>query len=188
MVQYQGWRDPLEKEIANHSSILAWKTPRRKESNGLQSMELQSWTQLSNFHYYCFYEFENSVLLICQLPPTLSRDSTRSPSELQIFADGDKFTLRFIQKGEHESGSVSGSLMLHSLHAHGLHPTRLLCPWDCPGKDTGVICHFFLHFFLPVLQEDSLPTELPGNSQNVFLFLKMEYSYCLISKLTMKPH
>ena len=28
------------------------------------------------------------------------------------------------------------------LRAHGLQPTRLLCPWDSPGKGTGVGCHF----------------------------------------------
>ena len=26
----------------------------------------------------------------------------------------------------------------------GLYPTRLLCPWDSPGKNTGVGCHFLL--------------------------------------------
>ena len=26
----------------------------------------------------------------------------------------------------------------------GLYPVRLLCPWDFPGKNTGVGCHFFL--------------------------------------------
>ena len=29
---------------------------------------------------------------------------------------------------------------------HGRQPTRLLCPWDSPGKNTGVGCHFLLHF------------------------------------------
>ena len=28
---------------------------------------------------------------------------------------------------------------------HGLQPTRLLCPWDSPGKNTGVGCHVLLH-------------------------------------------
>ena len=28
------------------------------------------------------------------------------------------------------------------LQPHGLQPTRLLCPWDFPGKNTGVGCHF----------------------------------------------
>ena len=30
------------------------------------------------------------------------------------------------------------------LKPHGLQPTRLLCPWDFPGKNTGVGCHFLL--------------------------------------------
>ena len=31
-----------------------------------------------------------------------------------------------------------------TLQPHGLQPTRLLCPWDSPGKNTGVGCHFLL--------------------------------------------
>ena len=31
-----------------------------------------------------------------------------------------------------------------SLPPHGLQPTRLLHPWDFPGKNTGQGCHFFL--------------------------------------------
>ena len=38
-VQSLGWEDPLEKEIATHSSILAWKIPWTEEPCGLQSME-----------------------------------------------------------------------------------------------------------------------------------------------------
>ena len=37
----------LEKEMATHSSILAWRIPRRGEPGGLQSMGSQSRTQLS---------------------------------------------------------------------------------------------------------------------------------------------
>ena len=36
-----GQEDPLEKELATHSTILAWKIPRTEESSGLQSMESQ---------------------------------------------------------------------------------------------------------------------------------------------------
>ena len=35
------WEDPLEKEIATHSSTLAWKIPWTEEPGGLQSMGLQ---------------------------------------------------------------------------------------------------------------------------------------------------
>ena len=37
-VQSMGQEDPLEKEMATHSSILAWKIPSREEPGGLQSM------------------------------------------------------------------------------------------------------------------------------------------------------
>ena len=36
-----GWEDPLEKEMAPHSSILAWKIPWTEKPGGLQSMGLQ---------------------------------------------------------------------------------------------------------------------------------------------------
>ena len=40
-VQSLGWEDPLEEEMATHSSILAWKIPWTEEPDGLQSMEFQ---------------------------------------------------------------------------------------------------------------------------------------------------
>ena len=40
-VQSLGWEDPLEKEMATHSSILAWRIPWTEEPGGLQSMGLQ---------------------------------------------------------------------------------------------------------------------------------------------------
>ena len=40
-VQCLGWEDPLEKEMATHSSILAWRIPWREESCRLQSMGSQ---------------------------------------------------------------------------------------------------------------------------------------------------
>ena len=41
-VQSLGREDTLEKEVATHSSILAWKIPWAEEPGGLQSMGLQS--------------------------------------------------------------------------------------------------------------------------------------------------
>ena len=40
-VQSLGWEDPLEKEMATHSSILAWRIPWIEEPGGLQSMGSQ---------------------------------------------------------------------------------------------------------------------------------------------------
>ena len=46
--------------------------------------------------------------------------------------------------------SVSRSLVPNSLRPHGLQFTRLLCPWDFPGKGTGVGCHFLLQGIFPI--------------------------------------
>ena len=37
-VQSLGWEDPLEEDMATHSSILAWRIPWTEEPGGLQSM------------------------------------------------------------------------------------------------------------------------------------------------------
>ena len=62
-----------------------------------------------------------------------------------------------------------------TLGPHGLEPTRLLCPWNFPSKNTGVGCHFLLQgIFLtqgsnPCLllflcwQADSLPLPFLGS-------------------------
>ena len=36
------------------------------------------------------------------------------------------------------------SVVSESVRPHRRQPTRLLCPWDSPGKNTGVGCHFLL--------------------------------------------
>ena len=62
------------------------------------------------------------------------------------------------------------SVVSNSLRPHGLQPTRLLCPWDYLGKNTGVGCHFLLQGIFPSQgsnpgllhwQGDSLPSDPP---------------------------
>ena len=53
-VRSLGWEDPLEKEMATHSSTLAWKIPWTEEPGKLQSMgrkELDTTEQL-HFHFF----------------------------------------------------------------------------------------------------------------------------------------
>ena len=44
---------------------------------------------------------------------------------------------------------VSHSVVSDSLGSHGLQPTRLLCPWNSPGKNTGEGSHALLQGILP---------------------------------------
>ena len=49
---------------------------------------------------------------------------------------------------ESEKSKWSCSIVSDSSRPHGLQPTRLLRPWDFPGKNTGVGCHRLLHKIL----------------------------------------
>ena len=81
------------------------------------------------------------------------------------------------QKQASESEIVSLSVMTHSLRPHGLYSARLLCPWDSPGKNTGVGCRALLQgLFLTQgsnlrvlcllhLQAGCLPLAPPGRPQ-----------------------
>ena len=57
-VRFLGREDPLEKEMAIHSSTLAWKITWTEEPNRLQSHKdgvAKSWTQLHfHFHFHAF--------------------------------------------------------------------------------------------------------------------------------------
>ena len=48
---------------------------------------------------------------------------------------------------DHQGGSCLA--VSNSLGPHGPWPTRLLCPWYSPGKNTGVGCHFLLQGIFP---------------------------------------
>ena len=53
-VRFLGWEDPLEKEMAIHSSTLAWKIPWTEEPERRQSMGLQrvDTTERLHFHFH----------------------------------------------------------------------------------------------------------------------------------------
>ena len=62
-VRSLGWEDPLEKEMATHSSILAWRIPWTEEPGGLQSMGSQrvghdQVTLLTYLLWYAIKEFK----------------------------------------------------------------------------------------------------------------------------------
>ena len=57
LAQSLGQEDPLEEEMATHSSILIWEISQTEEPGRLQSMGSQSWTQVStpaHVHIYMY--------------------------------------------------------------------------------------------------------------------------------------
>ena len=83
-VRSLGWEDPLEKEMAIHSSILAWRIPWTEEPGGLESMGPQrvrnDWAKHFHFHFCKFRRINTTELeeemancfsiLFCEIPWT----------------------------------------------------------------------------------------------------------------------
>ena len=79
----------------------------------------------------------------------------------------------------------SCSVVSDSLQSHGLEPTRLLHPWNFPGKSSGVGCHFLLQW-LNELYYNSLWAYTLKILSIFFMRCVRRESYMLI-KLILKP-
>ena len=70
-----------------------------------------------------------------------------NPSMLSIKISLQTLQHRWIKS---ESERVSCSVVSDSFQPYELQPTRFLCPWDSPGKNTGVACQALLQGIFPV--------------------------------------
>ena len=93
----------------------------------------------------CFFGPPRSSLLL-SYPSKLSSDTTSlwdsstSPSPCSL----SRMPFTYYRKWK-----WSPSVVSDSQRPHGLQSTRLLRPWDFPGKNTGVGCHFLLQGIFP---------------------------------------
>ena len=66
------------------------------------------------------------------------------------------------------AAAAVASVVSNSVRPHRWQPTRLLCPWDFPGKNTGVGCHFLFQC-MKVKNESEVaqlcPTQRPHGLQ-----------------------
>ena len=83
--------------------------------------------------------------------------------------------------------------MSNSMRPHGLQPTRLPRPWDSPGKNTGVGCHFLLQCMKMKSESedaqscltlsDPMDCSLPGSSiHGIFQARVLEWGAIAFSK------
>ena len=96
---------------------------------------------------------------------------------------------------ESEKWKWSRSVVSNSWRPHGLQPTRLLCPWDFPGKDAGVGCHFLVQGIFPTrglnpgllhCRQILYPLSHQGRpntsiSKNIYVFLWKKYYFLLFN-------
>ena len=76
---------------------------------------------------------------------------------------------------ESEKWKWSRSVVSDPQQPHGLQPTRLLCPWEFPGKSSGVGCHCLLR--KPTLvptKKNPQKRKKPPNRQNDLAFIRKQ--------------
>ena len=73
--------------------------------------------------------------------------------------------------------------MSNSVGPHRRQPTRLPRPWDSPGKNTGVGCHFLLQCMKVKSERDPIDGSLPGSSAHgIFQARVLEWAAIAFSK------
>ena len=115
-----------------------------------------AWTSGCSQFMYCWsltWRILSITLLVCaaavakslQSCPTLCNPIDGSPPGSTAPGILQARTLEWVAISFSNAWKWSRSVVSNSSRTHGLQPTRLLHPWDFPGKSTGVGCHCLLH-------------------------------------------
>ena len=135
-VRSLGWEDPLEKEMAIHSSILAWRIPWMEKPSRLQSTELQrvghDWSDLAAAVAY------DKMALISKAYNRFQWNSFQKQLTLINLAKS------FETNNKQMKWSVSCSVMFDYLPPHGLYS-----PWNSLGQNTEVGSLFLFQGIFP---------------------------------------
>ena len=170
--QVGGWRKGMFKKFAKKYAVRHW-VRNNAFSNPMtlsyhKGLVPQKWSSFCNTHSFTNPNWPTLDLCIqaqnwpnhwaaaaklLQSCPTLCNPIDGSPpgSAVPGFSRQEHWGGLPFPSPMHESEkwNWSHSVVSNSLRPHGLQPTRLLCPWDIPGKSPGVGCLcllWILHF------------------------------------------
>ena len=150
-----GWEDPLEK--GQPTPYACWQNPMDRGAWSLMGYSrgvAKSWTWLSthteNISLYCIctISFQVSHLLtgtwIVSMPSLAIVNSAAMNIWVHFFSLGIYTRVKLLDYMVFLSMCSVASVVSDSSQPLGLRPTRLLCPWDFPDKNTRVSCHSLL--------------------------------------------
>ena len=146
-----GQEDPLEEDMATHSSIFAWEVPWTEEPGGLQSMGLQSRTQLNN--WACTWELLNGQ---GEATSPILFPSVAHPFGWGLFSDRLAVSLCSYQRPDHCSYQrpTCSSAELVKVRNYNEEPTDRFLWSELRGKQKGkngwgnCRCHLLLLLLL----------------------------------------
>ena len=160
-----GQEDPLENGMATHSSIFAWRIPMDREAwcvTVCRVQKSQTWLKQLSTHVFTIARawkqpesplieewiknvvyLYNGILLTHKKNEIMPFTAAWIYLEIVILSEVRQ-TVRQISNYIAFCCCLLAKLCLTLLQPHGLQTSRILCPWDFQGKNTGVGCHFFL--------------------------------------------
>ena len=118
----------------------------------LQAIDITS-LLLTDINYFCIrtrYFSKTLSSLLIYLGSVISYLITMDWTSIKQTKNSSGNVLRSHKKDIASYEKWSRSVVSNSPQPHGLQPTRLLHPWDFPGKSTGVGCHFLLQGIFPI--------------------------------------
>ena len=150
--------------MATHSSVLVWRIPWTEEAGEVQSIGSQTRLKWLSSHAQCV--IGQRILR----PPGLHPLQLHPSCTLRGYYREETILALHSPSEAREVASVVSD----SVRPHRRQPTRLYRPWDSPGKNTGVGCHFLLQCMkvksesevaqlCPTLS-DPMDCSLPGSS------------------------
>ena len=135
-----GQEDPLEKGMAAHSSVLAWRIPWAEEPGGLQSIRSQrvehDWSTLA-----CMLYSLQAYSMVIKYFYTLWNDHHNESSCRSFYSISDHIPYAWFLSLWFQSVQFSQSVVSESLWPHGLQYTRLPCPSSTP-RDAQTQVHW----------------------------------------------
>ena len=136
-VQFLGQEDPLEKGMATHSSIFAWRIPWTEVLGTLQSMGSKRVRHdyVTKHAFMHVFTLNNTRLPQCILP---IKGNTIAASAASSY-----YSVTYC------CCCLVTSVVSDSVQPYGLQPASLLCPWESPGKNTRVGCHALFRQIFP---------------------------------------
>ena len=142
-VRSLGQEDPLVKEMATHSSILAWRIPWTEEPGRLQSMELQSQTWLSI--YVCMYIRANSTFMTHAIIYSVISMEMRMWSPLFLLKpDTDLVTFQARVSMDNSYDSSLNGMEIHLQTFHTLIPgVPLIFSQMHPARSSPPVLNYF---------------------------------------------
>ena len=111
-----------------------------------KTIALTIWTLVSKVMSLLFNMLSTTTTKSLQSCPTLCDPIDGSPPGSPVPGILQASTLEWVAISFSNAWkwTWSRSVMSDCWRPHGLQPTRLLCPWDFPGKSTGLGCHCLL--------------------------------------------